>query len=271
MTPQDSLPEIDLERYDIPGLMRDVMDIVNVGRLFGTVFRSLFLVPIIGAWILWNVFASLDVWFRLPYVGALSLSLLLASVGIAGFGILRSRLVEVNAAADRLIPTLGSIHADILKVTDGKAEVPKPELAILIVTQILVPALKEAAQTAGAVAAIAAGPAFIATRLANVVIGAIQRRLVRALEEDPAQYDYEPPTPEEGHILEGYEANDVIAVALMSQLPPDLSNFYGPLHRHFVGIISGVTNVTVGPAKAIVVAAALPFIVLLLIGLLILV
>ena len=267
MTPQDALPEIDLDRYDIPGLMRDIAEIVDVGRLFGTVARWLFFVPVVGAWVLWNVFGGLAIGFRLPYVGLLVVSLVLASIGFAAFGILRSRIVEVNAAADRLIPTLGSIHADVLKVNSGGAAIPKSELAVLIVTQVLVPALKEAAVTAGAVAGIAAGPAFIASRLSGAVIGAVQRRLVRVIEDEPEPYEV--PVVEEGHVLEPYEANDAVAAMLMSELPGELSAFYSPLHQHFVRIVSGVTNVTVGPAKAVVVASALPFVLLLLLGLII--
>ena len=56
---------------------------------------------------------------------------------------------------------------------------------------------------------------------------------------------------------------------LMSELPGELSALYSPLHQHFVRIVNGVTNVTVGPAKAVVVATALPFLLLLLLGLIV--
>ena len=268
VTNSHQLPEIDLDRYNIPGLLRDIEEIVKISRVAGTVARWLLVAPVIGGWILWNVFGGLPIWFRLPYVGLLIVSLVLAAMGFATFGILRSRIVEVNAAADRVLPTLASIHGDILKVNEGEAAVPTMDLALLILNEIVVPALKDAAVVAGAFAAMTGPPAFLAKRLTSALIGAIQRRLARSIQDEPVIDDtYEPPTPEPGHLLEGVDANDAIAVVLASGLPEGVGEFYAQIHEHFVRIIAGVTNVTVGPAKAVVVVSAAPFVLLFLFGL----
>jgi hypothetical protein len=253
--------EIDLSRHDFDALRRDVNDVVDIRRALTQTLRWAVGLPVVGVWLTWIVFADrMSVWIRVPYVILVAAGLLLAAVSIGGLMVMRTRVAEVDEAADRVITTVAALHSDYLQIRSGSAEWPKRELASLLTTELVFPALLAGGDTAFSTMSGPVG--FLARPLLKYPMAMVENRVLEVIDQDDAEDDVLIAQPADLEV----SSSEVVAAAVLADLPPELGRWYGSIHRNLTRVVGGAGTIAVGSMWTVVVAASTPVVVLLVFG-----
>lgn len=262
--------EIDLSRHDFAALRADINDIVDIPRAIGQTLRWALLLPVIGTWLTWVVFADrMSIWVRVPYVALVAAGLVLAAVSIGGLVVLRSRVVEVDEAADRVIATVAAVHGDYIQIRSSESEPIKRELAAVVAKEVVFPALLASGDAAFGNLPVSGALAFVARPLLKYPLAMIERRVLDVLALDDVELT--PETIESGHVESDraepeVTSADLVAAAALADLPPELADWYGSIHRYLSKAVAGAGTIAVGSMWGIVAVSSAPVVILLLLG-----
>ena len=260
------LGDIDLDRYDFPGLREDINGILDVQGAAIRILRWTVLVPLVGVLVVWSIFdGRMPIYVLLPYVLVVAAALLLAAATIGVALVLRSKVDETNAAADRVVGTVASLHGDYLRVRTGEVELPMQELARVLTTELVFPALIAGSGRAFATATMTAGPAgWVLRGMSGPVLRTVERRVLDAL----SQVDDPEPGPDDPPPVDtvGMEGVDLVEAAATAGLPPDVARWYQSVHRHFERVIGLADRVTDGSTTVLVLIGLTPLVAVLVAG-----
>ncbi len=269
------LANVDLSRHDFDALRDDINDIVDLPRAIGQSLRWMLLVPILGTWLTWVVFADrMAGWVRLPYVILVAVTLVIASAGIATLAVMRSRVVEVDEAADRVVLTVAAVHGDYVQITSGEADLPKQELASVLTREVVFPAMTAGGDVFFNTIPILSGPlGFVLRPLTKYPLAMIENRVLDVIQADGEPDEEWIPGAEPATITTSTtDSNqpelDVaeLAETVLADLPPELEHWYRSIHRRLTQVVAGAGAVAVGSTGVIVAVAALPLAVTLTVG-----
>ncbi len=265
MSSEYDFSEIDLSRHDFDALRDDINDIVDIPRAVGQLLRWSVLIPLIGTWLTWVVFSDrMSTLALIPYSILVAAALLLAALGIGGLVVMRSRVVEVNEAADRVIATVAALHGDYSKIRTSGSEVDTRGLAAVLAREIVFPALLS---TGGAAlnSSVVTGPiAFLARPLLKYPLAIVEERVLDVLLQDDVVLEPHLRPSEESE--PGEVGADLVVEMAFDDLPEELANWYRAIHRYLTSTVAGVGTVAVGSMWTVVVLSALPAVVLLGLG-----
>lgn len=260
------LGDIDLDRYDFPGLREDINGILDLQGAAVRILRWTLLLPLVGLLVVWAVYRSrMPIYALVPYAIVVGASLLIAAVAIGVALVLRSKVDETNAAADRVVGTVASLHGDYLRVRTGEVELPMQELARVLTTELVFPALIAGSGRAFATATMTAGPAgWVLRGMRGPVLRTVERRVLDALSQvdDPEPGPGDPPSVD----TVGMEGTDLVEAAATAGLPPDVARWYQSVHRHFERVIGLADRVTDGSTTVLVLIGLTPLVAVLVAG-----
>lgn len=208
--------QIDLDRYDFPGLRADINQILDLQGAAVRIIRWTVLVPIVGILVVWQVFdGRMSTIALVPYVVVVAAALVVAAIAIGMALVLRSKVAKTNAAADRVVTTVASLHGDYLGIRSGEADLPMSELARVLTSELVFPALISGSNRAFATAAVTTGPAGLALRwFGRPALRVVERRVLDAL----AEVDEPKPLPPSD--TPAADGADLVEAALTGGLPP---------------------------------------------------
>ncbi|MEM9561006.1 MAG: hypothetical protein AAGA93_00220 [Actinomycetota bacterium] len=252
------LDELDLDRYDLPGLRADINQIVDLQGAALRIVRWTVLVPLVGAVATWLVFRPrMPIYALVPYVLVVIACLVVAAIAIGVALVLRTKVDETNVAADRVVTTVAALHGDYLRIRTGEVDVPMEDLARLLTSELVFPALVAGSGRALATATLTAGPlGWVLRGVSGPVLPAVERRVLDAL----SQVDDPEPRPDDPPPIDGPRSDgaDLVEVAATAGLPPAVADWYGAVHRHFERLTGMADTVTDGSTTVLVVTALLP-------------
>lgn len=271
--------QLDLDRYDFPGLRADIEQIIDLPDAVGLLARRSLLILGVGTMATWIVFdPRMPRLVLIPYTLLVLLALAIAAVAIAVLIVLRQRMAQTDAAADRALFTIAALHGDYLRVRSGDVSVPMQEVASLLTREVVFPILIGGSTTMVETATATSGPmGWVLRPFIGQAMGMVERRVLVALDSvDPtagdgaeeAQNVDDPAAAANGNLQDGPDPAlvELWAGIYDAGLPADIQRWYLALHRHLSRVVDGVGVVAVGGVGATSAIAALPVVLLWVLG-----
>lgn len=264
------LSALNVEQYDFDGLRNDVASILDIQAAVLTTLKWTLLVPVAGTFIARIVFSDrIAGWLLWPYLLILALTLVLAAINVGLMFVLRNRIAETNAAADRVLTMTAALHGDYLKVKSGEVNVPMKAIAGILTRELVFPALFAGGHNVAAAATTAAGPmGWIGARLLKYPLRAVERRVLDVLESDELEPHEVQDTATQPLAGEGGEGSEIIAAALTPTFGDSevLDDFYKQAFSIVHRVVSGAGTVATGSLGTVLMIAALPLVIWLAFG-----
>ncbi len=137
------MSSVDLSAYNLDGLRRDVIEIVDVQLALRDALNLVLRGSLLAAVAAWFVAADMPIWATIPFVIVAGLLALVAGSTLALLLVARRRVVSALKASVRVLETAVLIRDDMYYLSNGSKQITTRELASALMEDVVVPALFE--------------------------------------------------------------------------------------------------------------------------------
>lgn len=249
----DAATGIDFSSYELAALSNDVRSIIDVPGAVAQTAKWAFGIPLLVGAVSWIGFSGrMSNLALVAFVfGAMVLSFA-AGVVIGGYFVVRKRLDTVADASRRVVAVMGEMHADVVRIRDGRADTSVHEVAVGLLENAVFPLVFD---TLTGTAESALGPlGIVAERAARAPRKLVQRSVISAVGALPDR--------KLGQLLR----DSTNAMPVAADLVTAVNGEYQRVRDNIEGIVAKVSRTTLASVLGLAVVSMIPLVIWVVIG-----